>query len=78
MPQELLKGKQDLELYVASKEENEKKFIRNAFKDGDLYFNYGDVFYLDKEYFLYFRDRIGDTFRWVKHLITELGTFSDG
>ena len=54
----------NLTVYKASREANEKKLVRNAFKDGDMYFNYGDVFYLDSDYFVYFHDRIGDTFRW--------------
>ena len=53
------------DVYRSSKEANEKKLVRDAFKDGDLYFNYGDVFVCDKDYFLYFSDRIGDTFRFV-------------
>ena len=52
-----------LTVYKASKEANEKKLVRNVFKEGDLYFNYGDVLYLDSDYFVYFHDRIGDTFR---------------
>ncbi|KAJ8304562.1 hypothetical protein KUTeg_018145, partial [Tegillarca granosa] len=50
--------------YNASKAANKKKLVRNAFKDGDVYLNFGDLFYLDKDYFFYFRDRVGDTFRW--------------
>ncbi|XP_046574480.1 very long-chain acyl-CoA synthetase-like [Haliotis rubra] len=50
--------------YKASQEANEKKRIRNVFKKGDAYFNFGDLFYLDRDYFVYFVDRIGDTFRW--------------
>jgi acyl-CoA synthetase (AMP-forming)/AMP-acid ligase II len=49
--------------YKGPKEMNEKKIVRNAFTDGDAYFNFGDLFYLDKHYYLYFRDRVGDTFR---------------
>ena len=52
------------EFYVGSKEINEKKFIRNAFQEGDAYFNFGDIVYIDENYFIYFRDRIGDTFRY--------------
>ncbi|CAL1544471.1 unnamed protein product [Lymnaea stagnalis] len=48
----------------STREANEKKLVRDAFKKGDLWFNYGDVLILDKNYFLYFNDRIGDTFRW--------------
>ncbi|XP_002732215.1 long-chain fatty acid transport protein 6-like [Saccoglossus kowalevskii] len=50
--------------YSGKKELSEKKLIRNAFKDGDLYFNSGDLLVLDKNYYLYFNDRVGDTFRW--------------
>ena len=52
-----------MKVYRSSDEANEKKLVRNAFEPGDLYFNFGDVFVLDKDYFLYFQDRIGDTFR---------------
>ncbi|ESP00514.1 hypothetical protein LOTGIDRAFT_112354 [Lottia gigantea] len=51
-------------LYKASVEANDKKIVRNAFEDGDVYFNYGDTVYLDQDYFMYFHDRLGDTFRW--------------
>jgi hypothetical protein len=37
--------------------------VRDAFEDGDIYFNFGDLLYLDKNYFFYFSDRTGDTFR---------------
>ncbi|XP_076444246.1 long-chain fatty acid transport protein 2-like [Babylonia areolata] len=53
-----------LAVYKASREANESKLVRNAFTEGDVYFSYGDILYLDEEYFLYFYDRIGDTFRW--------------
>lgn len=49
--------------YKGPKEINEKKMIRNAFQDGDCFFNFGDLVYMDNDYFLYFRDRVGDTFR---------------
>ena len=50
--------------YKGGKEINEKKMIRNAFQDGDAFFNFGDLLYYDKDYFIYFKDRVGDTFRW--------------
>lgn len=63
VPAELINdGK--FEVYKSSKEANEKKIVRDAFEPGDMYFNYGDVFVQDKEYFIYFKDRIGDTFRY--------------
>ncbi|PVD19595.1 hypothetical protein C0Q70_20085 [Pomacea canaliculata] len=64
VPDLIRQTKETVHVYKASEEANEKKLVRNAFVDGDLYFNYGDVFSLDKDYFLYFHDRIGDTFRW--------------
>ncbi|XP_070537569.1 long-chain fatty acid transport protein 6-like [Ptychodera flava] len=48
----------------SEKKLTEKRLIRNAFKDGDLYSNMGDLMVLNKDYYLYFVDRIGDTFRW--------------
>ncbi|XP_025076675.1 very long-chain acyl-CoA synthetase-like [Pomacea canaliculata] len=64
IPDEMRQAKETYKVYKTSQEASEKKLVRNAFADGDLYFNFGDVFYLDKDYFLYFHDRIGDTFRW--------------
>ncbi|XP_052082283.1 long-chain fatty acid transport protein 2-like [Mytilus californianus] len=51
-------------LYKGNMEMTEKKLVRNVFKEGDAYFNFGDSLYLDKDYFVYFHDRVGDTFRW--------------
>ena len=51
--------------YLGGKAVNEKKYVRNVFAEGDAFFNYGDLVYLDKDYFLYFKDRVGDTFRYV-------------
>ena len=55
--------------YKASDAVNKKKIIQNAFRNGDYFFNSGDLFYLDKNYFVYFADRIGDTFRLVLILL---------
>ncbi|KAL3865941.1 hypothetical protein ACJMK2_043286 [Sinanodonta woodiana] len=55
---------QTLDFYKGGKDINEKKVIRNVFEDGDVYFNFGDLLMLDKDYFTYFVDRVGDTFRW--------------
>nr|KAG5697722.1 hypothetical protein BaRGS_006244 [Batillaria attramentaria] len=54
--------KKKIEVYRSSAESNRKKLVYDAFKEGDIYFNYGDVLFLDKDYFVYFHDRIGDTF----------------
>ncbi|XP_002741022.2 long-chain fatty acid transport protein 2-like [Saccoglossus kowalevskii] len=50
--------------YHGNKKLTEEKISRNVFKDGDAYLNSGDVMILDKNYYLYFVDRLGDTFRW--------------
>lgn len=45
-------------------EETEKKIIRDAFKDGDSYFNSGDLVRDQGFAHIAFVDRLGDTFRW--------------
>ncbi|KAK7895839.1 hypothetical protein WMY93_021164 [Mugilogobius chulae] len=44
--------------------QSEKKVLREVLQPGDAYFNTGDLLLQDHKGFLYFRDRIGDTFRW--------------
>ncbi len=43
---------------------SEKKLIRNAFRDGDCWFNTGDVMSPQGMGHAAFVDRLGDTFRW--------------
>ncbi|XP_057674949.1 long-chain fatty acid transport protein 6 [Corythoichthys intestinalis] len=50
--------------YAGNKIQSEKKLIKDVFIKGDVYFNTGDLLLQDQREFLYFRDRIGDTFRW--------------
>ncbi|XP_008565141.1 PREDICTED: very long-chain acyl-CoA synthetase, partial [Galeopterus variegatus] len=50
--------------YAGGKTHTEKKKLRDVFKKGDLYFNSGDLLVIDHENFIYFHDRVGDTFRW--------------
>uniref|UniRef100_A0A672TGI4 Long-chain-fatty-acid--CoA ligase n=1 Tax=Strigops habroptila TaxID=2489341 RepID=A0A672TGI4_STRHB len=50
--------------YAGNKRHTEKKLLCEVFKKGDLYFNTGDLMVQDHENFLYFWDRIGDTFRY--------------
>ncbi|WP_036347234.1 long-chain-acyl-CoA synthetase FadD6 [Mycolicibacterium aromaticivorans] len=46
------------------KEASEKKLVRNAFKEGDVWFNTGDVMNPQGMRHAAFADRLGDTFRW--------------
>ncbi|XP_041088077.1 long-chain fatty acid transport protein 6-like [Polyodon spathula] len=50
--------------YAGSKSLTEKKLLKDVFKKGDVYLNTGDLMVEDHEDFIYFKDRIGDTFRW--------------
>ncbi|XP_061590537.1 long-chain fatty acid transport protein 6-like [Cololabis saira] len=50
--------------YAGNKVQSEKKLLRDVFEAGDVYFSTGDILLRDHRDFLYFRDRIGDTFRW--------------
>jgi acyl-CoA synthetase (AMP-forming)/AMP-acid ligase II len=47
-----------------NKADNERKMIRNAFKDGDAWFNTGDMVRSIGWGHYQFADRMGDTFRW--------------
>ncbi|KAI8093581.1 uncharacterized protein BX664DRAFT_330018 [Halteromyces radiatus] len=50
--------------YYNNKAATNKKLIKDAFKKGDIYYRSGDLLRLSGEGFVYFVDRIGDTFRW--------------
>ncbi|MBN3509859.1 long-chain-acyl-CoA synthetase [Mycolicibacterium septicum] len=43
---------------------SEKKLVRNAFKEGDVWFNTGDLMRSQGLGHAAFADRLGDTFRW--------------
>lgn len=45
-------------------EATNKKIIRNVHRIGDSFFSSGDLVTIDKYYYVYFKDRIGDTYRW--------------
>lgn len=49
--------------YANNKQQTEKKKLYDVFARGDKYFNSGDLLKIDHEGFVYFQDRIGDTFR---------------
>ncbi|XP_035520311.1 hsFATP2a_ACSVL_like domain-containing protein [Morone saxatilis] len=50
--------------YAGNQQQTEKKRLRNVLKIGDLYFNTGDLLQIDHQNFVYFQDRVGETFRW--------------
>ncbi|XP_034542368.1 very long-chain acyl-CoA synthetase-like [Notolabrus celidotus] len=50
--------------YAGDAQQTEKKRLHNVFKTGDMYFNTGDILRVDEDNFIYFQDRVGDTFRW--------------
>ncbi|CAL8077759.1 unnamed protein product [Calicophoron daubneyi] len=47
-----------------NKEASMKRILRNVFDQGDVWFGSGDLMYCDELGYLYFSDRMGDTFRW--------------
>ncbi len=47
-----------------SKEDTEKKILRDVFEPGDAWFRTGDLMSRDTLGYYYFIDRVGDTFRW--------------
>ncbi|XP_010614725.2 bile acyl-CoA synthetase isoform X2 [Fukomys damarensis] len=50
--------------YRGPRELSERKLVRSVKRPGDIYYNTGDVLTMDHEGFVYFQDRLGDTFRW--------------
>ena len=50
--------------YWKAPEASAKRFVRDVFKKGDLYYRTGDVLRRSQDGRWYFLDRLGDTFRW--------------
>ncbi|RYF89433.1 MAG: long-chain-acyl-CoA synthetase, partial [Caulobacteraceae bacterium] len=48
----------------ADKAATEKKVLHDVFEKGDAWFRTGDLMRKDEEGYIFFVDRIGDTFRW--------------
>ena len=59
--------------YAGNQHQTEKKRLRDVLQKGDLYFNTGDLLRIDSDSFVYFQDRVGDTFRWV---LSQVSLFS--
>ncbi|PIK61595.1 putative very long-chain acyl-CoA synthetase-like [Apostichopus japonicus] len=53
-----------LDGYIGDKQITEKKIIRDVLQKGDAYFNTGDLMLIDENGYVYFKDRLGNTFRW--------------
>ncbi|CAH8874549.1 unnamed protein product [Trichobilharzia szidati] len=47
-----------------SRQESERKVIRNVLRKGDMWFASGDLMCCDEYGYIYFIDRLGDTYRW--------------
>lgn len=69
-----------------NKSASSKKVLRDVWKKGDRAFASGDVMVSDELGFVFFRDRIGDTYRWkgenvstaeVESVITEILGFAE-
>ncbi|XP_014749420.1 PREDICTED: very long-chain acyl-CoA synthetase-like [Sturnus vulgaris] len=50
--------------YAGDSQKTEKKILRDVLAKGDAFFNSGDLLLMDGQRFIYFQDRVGDTFRW--------------
>lgn len=57
-------GKDAFQGYWENEEATNKKFLRDVFKKGDLYYRSGDALRRQADGRWYFLDRLGDTFRW--------------
>jgi len=53
----------DFQGYV-DKVATNRKIISDVFRKGDMYFRSGDLLYADEFGWMYFVDRMGDTYRW--------------
>ena len=52
--------------------ETERKILRDVFHEGDVWYRTGDLMRMDERGFIYFVDRVGDTFRWKGENVSSL------
>ncbi|KAL3477214.1 hypothetical protein BJX99DRAFT_269974 [Aspergillus californicus] len=57
-------GEKAFQGYWENEQATEKKFLRDVFRKGDLYYRSGDALRRQDDGRWYFLDRLGDTFRW--------------
>ncbi|KAL4794404.1 hypothetical protein BDV19DRAFT_399406 [Aspergillus venezuelensis] len=57
-------NKEAFQGYWDNEAATEKKYLRDVFRKGDLYYRSGDALRRDADGRWYFMDRLGDTFRW--------------
>jgi acyl-CoA synthetase (AMP-forming)/AMP-acid ligase II len=64
----------------ADRAATQKKVLENVFKQGDRYFNSGDLMTLHDHGWVSFADRVGDTFRWKGENVStnEVGEILNG
>ncbi|KAH9218227.1 bifunctional fatty acid transporter and acyl-CoA synthetase [Leptodontidium sp. 2 PMI_412] len=72
--------------YFGDKKATDERFVRDVFKKGDLFQRSGDVLVRDRDGWVRFHERLGETFRWkgenvsageVKAYMSELGGVRD-
>ncbi len=64
--------------YWNNEEATNKRFARDVFKKGDLYFRSGDALRRSPDGHWFFMDRLGDTYRWYVPCFFEALTSGDG
>ena len=57
-------ARQRFDGYAGDEAQTKKKILRDVFHKGDMWFRSGDLMRKDKDDYLYFIDRLGDSFRW--------------
>ncbi len=55
--------------YKNNEKATNSKIVENVFKQGDKYFNSGDLMRLHKKSYASFVDRLGDTFKWKGEVV---------